>query len=167
MQTVQEKLGNGNVITYKIVNGMAYDVRTPDKVVSVLEMARRTGKRIRIFYGDSETGRDWYEESYTMGYVGKSGGKIQIPLVIANARSHGGPTLLDHCIVKIKIGKFVMYQHPTYYQDEITMREASDYLKGMGYTTSVFMGDKNYANFKTEAQAQRYIDYITGKSNKK
>jgi hypothetical protein len=166
METVQEQLPSG-IKTYKIVNGTAYDVDTPDKVVNVLEMARRTKQRIRIFYGDRKTGKDWYEEADTMGYIGRSGGRIQIPLVIANARSHGGPHLLDNCIVKIQIGKCVQYQHPTYHQGKFTMREASDYLQGMGYTTSVFVNEENIANFKTESKAQRYIDYITGKSNRR
>lgn len=55
---------------YKVVNGISYHENTPDAVIRVLENAMRTNKRIRIFYGDTETDTDlWIEEGFNMDCV--------------------------------------------------------------------------------------------------
>lgn len=98
---------------YKVVNGISFDARTPDKVCNIL--ARHCGgrnQRVRIFLGDTTTGKDWCEVYDTIGYIGRSTGTVKIPLMVATARSLGGGAILDHCIVKITIDKETVYQHP-------------------------------------------------------
>jgi hypothetical protein len=102
METVTEKLSNGNEITYKIYNGTAYHVDTPIEVINALEtarIARQFGRRLRLrlFLGDPETGRDWGEEYDVIGYIGRSGGHIKIPLLLPNATSvYGGASRSSH-----------------------------------------------------------------------
>lgn len=49
--------------TVKIENlQMDFVFGTDVKVARILEQSRLTGQRIRIFYGDVETGRDWLDE---------------------------------------------------------------------------------------------------------
>ena len=90
MKTIETTLSNGNAIKYKIVNGTAYHFETDDKIVAVLESARINRTRIQIFYGDVITGRDWNESYDTKGYVGRSTGTIQIPILAHNSRSSSG-----------------------------------------------------------------------------
>lgn len=103
-------------IEYKIINGTAYHKETSDEVVRVLESARNNHTRIKLYYGDVETGRDWNELYDTTGTIGRSTGSIKIPLLIRTERSLGGGGILDHCIVKIKDTKTgrVLYQNPKY-----------------------------------------------------
>ena len=65
---------------YKVVNGTSYDSRTPDRLIAELETAMRHNKKVRIFLGDTETGRDWLEEYDVYGLVGRSGGSVKVPL---------------------------------------------------------------------------------------
>lgn len=115
METVTDSYG----ITYRIVNGTAFHVDTPPEVVSILEnnLSNRRAERLNFHFGDRETGRAWGD--IDTGYVGRSTGRIKIPLVVYNARSLGGPALLDHCIVKITTarGKRVLYEHPHYHEE--------------------------------------------------
>jgi hypothetical protein len=107
----------GETDKYKIVDGTAYHKETPDAVVNVLENARKSNARIKLYYGDVVTGRDWNEEYDTVGTIGRSGGgTYKIPLLIKTGRSLGGGSVLDHCIVKIKDSKTgrVLYQNPKY-----------------------------------------------------
>lgn len=115
--------GNGRKVAYKIVEGTAYHLETPDPVVSVLsdyqEGRNQTDARLEIALGDTVTGRSWgYPES---GYIGRSTGSVKIPLLIPNSRSTGGFAILDHCIVRICTarGKLTLYQHPLYHEDEL------------------------------------------------
>lgn len=114
--------GGGSVDDkYKIVDGTAYQKETPDEVIRVLENARKSGKKIKIYYGDKETGRDWLEEYDTVGTVGRSTGTYKIPLLIKTSRSTGGGGILDSSIVKIKDASsgVVLYKHPKYQQPTV------------------------------------------------
>jgi hypothetical protein len=113
METTSEVI-NGKLVAYKIVNGTAYHADTDERIINILERARQSGQRVRIFYGDSRTGKDWMERFDTIGYIGRSGGRLRVPLLIKNSRSYGGGALLDNCIVKVTIEKEVLYVHPNY-----------------------------------------------------
>ena len=101
---------------YKVVNGISFDQKTPDKVCNILaNYCGNRSQRVRIFLGDTTTGKDWCEVYDTIGYIGRSTGTVKIPLIVATARSLGGGAILDHCIVKITIDKRTVYQHPNYH----------------------------------------------------
>ena len=97
------------------VNGTTYNNSTPSTVISVLEWARTGNKRIRIFYGDRKTGRDWCEAYDTVGCIGRSSGISKVPILLRNRRSTSGTAILDDCIVKITCDHEVMYKHPNYH----------------------------------------------------
>jgi hypothetical protein len=85
----------------QVVNGTHYNKNTPPEVIEALERLRLSKDRCRVWYGEAKTGKVWDEEYDVCGTVGRSTGSCKIPLLIANARSMGGPGLLDHCIVRI------------------------------------------------------------------
>lgn len=89
---------------YKEIDGLSFHPETDDtlcrKLAELAHDQRET--RIRIFYGDHETGRAWLEENDVTGYIGHSTGSIKIPLLIHSRRSYGGGAILDHCILKLQ-----------------------------------------------------------------
>ena len=97
--------------------GTHYHKDTPNHLVEILESIKEKRQRVCFFFGDTKTGQDWKETYGTTGRIGQSTGSKSIPLVVYNARSLGGPALLDHCIVKITLsrGGKVLYQHPLYH----------------------------------------------------
>lgn len=106
---------------YKVVPDMplpiAYDIETPDNIISILETVRRNNMRIQLDFGDIKTGKSWGEVNDIKGYVGLSRGyEARYPILVYNKRSMGGGLLLTDCIVKITTtnGQRVLYQHPTY-----------------------------------------------------
>lgn len=112
---------NGRVVNYQVVNGTYYKQETPELVIQALESARRCKRRVRVVYGDTETGYSWSEVHDVAGYVGRSMGFIKIPLLVHNRRSLGGGGLLDHCILGIRStlanrdGTYRWYyRHPLY-----------------------------------------------------
>jgi hypothetical protein len=158
-----------------VCNGTTYHDETPLEVVNEIETARivrnwRVGSsRLRIFYGDTETGRDWGEEWNIMGYIGRSYGPSKIPLLINNSRSAGGGGLLDHCIVRIidVHTKRELYRHPKYHHADYRIGGLEPGLPPE-YTTSVyhkFDGEQwsNVANFRDYSRAVAYVEFMTGK----
>ena len=98
----------------KVIDGTFFNDNTPDRVCEILSSCIGTRRRIRVFYGDRKTGRDWHEVYDTIGRIGRSTGTHKIPLMIAKSTSTGGPALLDHCIVKITEDKRTLYQQSNY-----------------------------------------------------
>lgn len=139
----------------KVVNGVTFSASTPEKVVNALLRYMGTGQRVRIFYGDAKTGRDWGEEYDVMGYIGKSTESVKIPLIVNNARSFGGSGVLDGNIVRITVDKKNIYVHPKY-RCNVTVKGNEVYLNG-----------KIHARCKNHEKAEKLAAFFRGDSNVK
>lgn len=159
---------NENLVT---VGGLWFNKKTPERVMTIIAHAYHSGKRIRVFYGDTETGRDWMEEYDVMGTVGRSTGKHKVPLLINNSRSHGGTAIMCSHIVKITIDKTVVYKHPDYYIHDMKIGDGNPDV-GLDYSV-LYKDTRNngewvpQANFKTKKQAEKYIAFMKGELNGK
>jgi hypothetical protein len=164
-EAVTETLPNGNTIKYdRLLSGTCYHRETPDAVRNILENARQFRRRVRLFYGDTKTGRDRLEENDVSGFIGRSTGNIKIPLLLPRSNSSSGPGILDHCIVKIIQDGRTVYEHPKYWQPEMRIQAASvpGYTWAVNIYTPQSMG-QNHANFKSYAAVVRYVAFMTGK----
>lgn len=87
-------------LKYAEITGTHYKNETPVTVCDILEESRISLHRIKIHYGNVETGEAWGD--VVTCHVGRSTGIIKIPLEIQNMHSLGGGAILDNCIVKIE-----------------------------------------------------------------
>ena len=131
---VAKTIGPFRTIRYKVTpSGTAYHRETPDDLVEVLENLRNKGTRIRIYFGSQDTGLDWEEQYDVFGRIGRSTGRIKIPLLVSNSRSLGGGALLDDSIVKVehanKRDGGVIWQHPKYFRSEDRYQATRSYYK--------------------------------------
>lgn len=145
---------------YQVIDGTYYHQDTPAAVITILEQARRAGTRIRLRYGDTETGWDWLDEFHVEGRIGRSMGPVKVPILLARRTSIGGPALLEHCVVKIRqTGKSgtTIYCHPKYTVPTLVVQRSSE----PGYEAEVLADGKVHARFRTAAQANRWIETMT------
>lgn len=143
---------------------MHFHERTPQAVRNILEAARSSGGRLRVFYGDTGTGRDWGEENDVTGYIGRSTGPQRVPLMLANSRSHGGSAILDHCIVRIVRDGRDVYKHPRYNQPDYVIYSVSDgTMRAKGYQVQVVADGDVVARFKSIVSARRWQLFMLGK----
>ncbi len=101
-----------------ILNGTHFNDCTSLRVGTLLENLRQNKTRVKLCFGDTQTGEDWEEKFDTVGRIGRSTGPKMVPLLIHNSRSTCGVAILTHCIVKIsesKGGK-ILYQHLKYHR---------------------------------------------------
>ncbi len=162
MKTVTIDHKNGHSTTYKISeNGTAFHEQTDGKICDILDRYINNRNRLKLYFGDVETGRDWHEELDTTGTIGRSSGTIKVPLLLANTRSTGGGAILDHCIVKIKDTKkgTVLYQNPNYQKSTFEIVESD--MKEKGYTHNVNINGQIYSRHKTELSAKRLINKLS------
>ena len=73
----------------KNIRNEGWKYKENEKLWKVLSSLVHSGKRVRIWYGDTETGRSWNVESEVTGTIGRSNGKIAILILIKNSRSYG------------------------------------------------------------------------------
>lgn len=100
---------------------------TDSRVKTILEAARDNGTRLRLHYGDVETGAAWSDKPES-GKIGRSMGPLKVPLLIRTRRSSGGEAILTNCIVKIEgaATKRVLFAHPGFHIRQDQEPEAVD-----------------------------------------
>lgn len=135
---------------YKIVNGFSFNENTNNKVCEII--STRTD-RLRIYYGDVETGKCWMDEYDTMGTIGRSMGQIKIPLLIKNSRSTGGTSILDDCILRIDsiAQKRILYKQANFNMLNVTVHECN-----------VLFDGEIYAICESEKQAVKLAQFMRG-----
>lgn len=167
-------------IVGKRKTGTWFSYDTPTKVRNILEQYRVDGGRLKLFYGDRTTGRDWMEENDVMGRIGRSTGMMQIPLLIAEGE-YGGPGILDGSIVRIldATTREELYRQKNYFLPEMEIRpvdgmvacwhtsEPQKLLTDMGYTHGVFVRQRdgefaNHANFRSYGKAAQFVAFMAG-----
>lgn len=154
---------------------------TPEKAKSLsdvnehLERARATKRRVRIFYGDCKTGRDFLEWQETVGYVVRPDGKQGFYLKRRTDSDPGGEILVDQ-IVRLMVkapgknGPFEeVYRHPSYY---IPSLQITSSRQAVFYNNTVSVTENPYAvcienllalgAFTTKAKAGLFIKFLNG-----
>ena len=149
---------------YMIQDGTAFCDETDPKVRNILNNAIKNGEKLRIWYGDNETGRDWMEIHDIYGYIGRSTGEYKVPLLLRNSRSMGGPAILDEHIIKITKDKQVIYQKKNYHQPVLSIREGEMPNGKIGFL--VFAGDDNLLKCcDTKKKAENEVAFHKGLRN--
>jgi len=150
-------------MTYHKFGSYFFREGTDEKVKSIIN-AQSRARRLRFIYGDKETGDIWLEEYDTIGYIGRSTGAVQIPLLVNNSRSYGGGELSTRSILRILDVKTKqeLYRHENYKAPVLTIETPAN--APAEYPFSVIRDGKEcQANFKTRLHAQHYIDFMLGK----
>lgn len=183
MKIIEEKLSNGNTLTYRVeTSGTAYEIKrvlgggtveefpqVTDSLIQVLEQCRQYKNRVRLWYGDTKTGRSWNNEYGITGTIGRSCGDIKIPILVNNKRSHGGDAILTSCLIRIDdiISHRTLWRVDNFHVEKMRIELPSPELREDGYVAAVMMEEdsgavENVANFKKEKSAKRWIQFMNG-----
>lgn len=152
---------------YKVVNGLFFDIRTPDAVCNTLAVYYGRGVRVRVFLGDQKTGKCWLEFYDVIGYIGRSCGEVKSPLLIAKSNSSGGPAILTHCIIRITVDCKDVYRHPKFHigKENIVLTADLESRK-KGLTHEVLIDNELVYRCKSLEQAQHVIAFLKGERNR-
>lgn len=94
-----------------------FDKETDIEAAMVLNSLWRSKKRVKIYYGDKETGKNWYETYDIFGRIGRTTGTKKAPILVYSKRSYGGGLISTNCILAIRessIKGAFLYQHPNF-----------------------------------------------------
>jgi len=136
-----------------------FHLDTPVEVRRILERHRKSGKPIRIFYGDPATGRDWIEENDVVGVVARSCGTFKAPILLRSGEPLGA-AILDHCIVRLLDAedRKALWTHPKY---QAPAMQIVAERQGV-YTHVVFVNGDLHARFPSCAKAAQWVAFMAG-----
>lgn len=159
---------HGTYFTYgRNIQNEGWEYKENEKLWKVLSSLVHSDRRVRIWYGDTETGRSWNEEYEVTGTIRRSKGKIAIPLLLKTSRSCYGGALLDDCIIRIDDikEKRTIYKLDNFHVEDMKVYEIGD--ANFKYQVAKLSEDSGewevQASFKTEQQAHNYVAFMRGK----
>lgn len=178
---IEEKWSDGSIIYYVEKNGMSFEVgsfigkenrlkvydNVDDSLMDILLKARACHFCIRVWYGDSETGKSRNEEYNIIGRVGRTTGRIKIPILINNSRSLEGSTFFVGSVIRIDDieDKRSLWQLPNFHVEDMKVYEIFGY-ENYKYQVAKLSEDSGkwevQASFKTEKQACDWIAFMRG-----
>ena len=129
-----------------------------ERVLNILEDARARGYRIRLFLGKG--GKVWNEENDVIGTVGRSTGITPCALLINTSCSMGGGAILTDCIIGI-----YKTDGTRLFWDDAYKMPVCEVVNGdlAEYPYNVNISGELYSRHKTEKQAHRLADFMSGK----
>ena len=163
---------------YKVCNDTFYSVEALDGAILALEYARTNKIRVRIFYAyktaeekergvkDSEFGvlEVWNEEFECVGRLGRSNGKIKIPILLSSSASRYGTPILENRIVLVKTteGRVLFSADGLKFPEWKVNADADKKTCELLYKTSLMKDFKVYATCRNEdfQKAVHYIDNL-------
>jgi hypothetical protein len=138
-----------------------FDPGTDPAVAKVLERYRKNEKKLRVFCGDTTTGRDWLEECDVIGTIGRSSGSQKVPLLVPPGESYGA-AISTACVLRLvdwETGRD-QYRHPLYQVPKFEIVTGD--LPKLPY--EVLHEGAVHARLRTEPQAMAYIAFMSGLS---
>lgn len=127
-----------------------------EEVSEVLQQYLHRDVRLRVWYGNPDTGKAWPEEFDVVGYVGRSTAfreENKIYLLVHSRRSMGGPAMLVDHIVRIDrtdTGR-TLYEHAHFDPGTYT-------IDG----TEVERDGDLVARFGSRREAEKYVQFMRG-----
>ncbi len=161
------------VESFFTLHGLLFDSRTLRAVAQLIFNYCDQPIRIRIDYGDVETGRSWSSEEAVEGYVCSSGSEQNYPLLLPTTRSNcGNPIATQNIVALWKTDGVRDYKHANYspkydWENAMVVRASNEHLSDSPWQVLAMewefrkaegMAAANPANFATEGQAIRWLN---------
>ena len=101
-----------------------FDKDTDIEAALVLNSLFKSRKRVKIYYGDKESGRNWNEIFGIFGYVGRTTGTKKAPILVYSKRSYGGGLISTGSILAIRessINGSFLYEHSKFVKPSVSI----------------------------------------------
>ncbi|MEP6875477.1 MAG: hypothetical protein ABI887_14045, partial [Burkholderiales bacterium] len=138
-----------------------FDPGTSPQVVKVLEACRRSGRKVRLVLGDTDTGESWLDEYNVVGTIGRSAGSLKVPLLIGDGESGGG-AILTACVLAIidwHSGRW-LFKHAAYKHPDLDIRATGNAKRPW----MVSQAQQEIARFGDIGKAGAYVAFMRGET---
>ena len=138
-----------------------FDPGTSPQVMKVLETCRRSGRKLRLVLGDTDTGESWLDEYDVVGTIGRSAGSLKVPLLV-EAGEAGGGAILTACILAVidwHSGRW-LFKHAAYKHPDLDVRATGDAKRPW----MVNRAQQEIARFGDIGKAGAYVAFMRGET---
>ena len=138
-----------------------FDPGTSSEVAEVLEVCRKSGKKVRLVLGDTHTGESWLDEHDVVGTIGRSCGSLKVPLLVEDGESGGG-AILTACVLALvewHSGRW-LFRHAAYKHPALDIRATADPARPW----VVGRSGQEVARFRDIGQAGAYVAFMRGET---
>lgn len=135
---------------------------TPEMVKLQLTLRMQGDTRIRIWYGDTKTGKATLDEHDVTGYVSRTTGTHRAPLLVNSKRSMGGLIISSNRIVRIdsiSSGR-TLYKHEKFHVEKLEVVPSN--FEGYAAEVITALGKSCLARFKSLARANNWVAFMNG-----
>lgn len=131
-------------------------------VESILSPYVGTTHRVRLFFGNPDTGEVWNEENMVTGFLGRSRGAgphpMKVLLLLPTKHSVGGHAISTGSVLRILLDGREIYRNPKYREPVYQLREGTT----AGLPFEVWTNGEIDARFPSAAKRQRWLDFMNG-----
>lgn len=136
-----------------------HDPDASHKVCKIIDRCIKNGTRVRLFYGDTDSGRDWREENDVLGTIGRTLGPFKSPILIPKGKN-GGTMVLERHLVKIMDAdsRHTLWAHERYKAPVFSIREDGK----PKFPFAVTMDGMTTCRFTSFAKAAAWVAFMAG-----
>jgi hypothetical protein len=129
------------------------------EVSKIIDRCIKNGTRVRLFYGDTNTGHEWGEENDVLGTIRRTTGPLKSPIMIPKGE-HSGSKILEHCLLKIMDADThsVLWVHKHYQTPAFAITE--DHTPKLPFMAT--MNGQLKARFTSFAKAAAWVAFMSG-----
>lgn len=142
------------------VGGLWFHPATPEPLRNALASARACGRRVRLYYGDPDTGQCSLATTNNVGWIGRMyGSALAYPMLMSSADAKAGLRILDSGVVRVQdldSAGMVVYEHPRYHLPDMSVNEMPD------ATVVLLIGESQRMQFESNEHFARWIKYMRG-----
>ncbi len=141
------------------LNETWHDPDASPEVCKVIDRCIKNSTYVRLFYGDTESGRDWGEENNVIGTVSRTTGPLKTPILMPKGENFGD-IIPEQCIVKIVDAdtRRTLWAHERYKAPVFSIREDGT----PKFPFAVTMNGEAAANFTSFAKAAAWVAFMAG-----
>lgn len=142
-----------------------YDPRTPRDARIALDTARASKRKVRLHYGDPNTGLDKLATQDIVGFVGYAGWQLPHPILLSERNCHLGSRICELEVVRVVDvdGMFASYEHPRYTLPAFTTVSANN--SEAPDEVMLIADGSPVMNCTNQGQATRWIKFFKGSTH--
>lgn len=147
------------------INETWHDPRALPEVCKVIDRCIKNGTRVRLFYGDTDTGQDWGEQNDVLGTISRTSGILKKPILVSEGECFGF-TILEGCLIKIMDAdtRRVLWVHERYQSPTFSITEDNSTPELPFKAT---MNGQLTARFPSFAKAAAWVAFMSGECMEK
>lgn len=140
--------------------GLWFHPTSPEPLRNALASSRACGRKVRLYYGNPDSGECSLATTNNIGWIGRtSGAALPYPMLMTSVEAKAGLRIFDSGVVRVQdldSSGMVIYEHPNYHLPEMSVAEMPDAC------VVVVLSNTQRLQFEGNEHYARWTKYMRG-----